>query len=144
MWQPELDVLVLDEKPFLTGEDTADSGRFFHWAYSINTSKGLYRKSEENRKELFSIGVKEDVIDSKEFKDFSNQFNSSTPISKVYELYTKTLDKPKVEKIGSMKNNNTKEEKTYYSPEDVDKLTPEDYDDPVIFKRVHDSMAKWK
>lgn len=103
-----------------------------------------YRKSEENRRELASIGVKDDVIDSKDFQEFSSQFNSNTPISRVYELYTKTLDKPKVEKIGSMKNGNSQEEKTYYSPEDVDKLTPEDYDDPVIFKRVHDSMAKWK
>ena len=103
-----------------------------------------YRKSEEERRELASIGVKDDVIDSKEFQEFSSQFTSNTPISKVYELYTKTLDKPKIEKIGSMKNGNSQEEKTYYSPEDVDKLTPEDYDNPVIFKRVHDSMAKWK
>lgn len=103
-----------------------------------------YRKSEDNRKELASIGVKDDVIDSKEFKDFATQFTQNTPISRVYELYTKTLDKPKVEKIGSMKNGNSQEEKTYYTPEEVDKLTPEDYDDPVIFKRVHDSMAKWK
>ena len=103
-----------------------------------------YRKSEESRKQLASIGVKNELIDSKEFKDFANQFNSNTPITKVYELYTKTLDKPQTEKIGSMKNGDTREEKIYYSPEDVDKLTSEELDNPVIFKRVRESMEKWK
>ena len=42
-----------------------------------------------------------------------------------------------------MKNGNTQEEKTYYSPEDVDKLTEKDLDDPIIFKRVRESMSKW-
>lgn len=102
-----------------------------------------YRQNAERNKELASIGVKEDVYGSQEFKDFANQFNSNTPITKVYELYAKTLDKPAPEKMGSMKNGNTQEEKTYYSPEDVDKLTEKDLDDPTIFKRVRESMAKW-
>ena len=103
-----------------------------------------YRQSAEKRQELSSIGVKAEVIDSKEFKDFASQFNSNTSMKKVYELYTKTLPKEPVEKIGSMKNGNTQEEKTYYTPDEVDKLTSEELDDPVIFKRVHESMQKWK
>lgn len=102
-----------------------------------------YRQNAERNKELASIGVKEEVYNGKEFKDFASQFNSNTPIKKVYELYTKTLDKPTHEKMGSMKNGNTQEEKTYYSPEDVDKLTEKDLDDPIIFKRVRESMSKW-
>ena len=102
-----------------------------------------YRQTAERNKELAGIGVKEEVYDGKEFKDFASQFNSNTPIKKVYELYTKTLDKPTHEKMGSMKNGNTQEEKTYYSPEDVDKLTEKDFDDPIIFKRVRESMSKW-
>jgi len=103
-----------------------------------------YRQVEERKQELSSIGVKADVIDSNEFKEFANQFNSNTSMKKVYELYTKTLPKEPVEKIGSMKNGNTQEEKTYYTPDEVDKLTSEELDDPVIFKRVHESMQKWK
>ena len=45
--------------------------------------------------------------------------------------------------MGSMKNGNAQEEKTYYSPEDVDKLTSEELDDPKIFERVRKSMEKW-
>lgn len=103
-----------------------------------------YRKVEGNRKELASIGVKDDVIESKDFKDFASQFNSNTPITKVYALYTKTLDKPPVEKIGSLKNGDGKEEKTFYTPDEVDKLTREQLRDPNIFKRVRESMTKWK
>lgn len=102
-----------------------------------------YRQNVERNKELASIGVKEEVYDSKEFKDFADQFTSNTPITKVYEIYAKTLDKHAPEKMGSMKNGNTQEEKTYYSPEDVDKLTSEELDDPKIFERVRKSMEKW-
>ena len=45
--------------------------------------------------------------------------------------------------MGSMKNGSHSEEKTYYSPEDVDKLTPQDFDNPVIFRNVRESMKKW-
>ena len=102
-----------------------------------------YRQVAERNKELASIGVKEEVYNSKEFKDFSDQFKSNTPIKKIYKLYEKSLDESTPEKMGSMKNGNTKEEKEYYSEDDFDKLTPEDLDNPVIFKRVHESMAKW-
>lgn len=103
-----------------------------------------YRKKIEKQKELESIGVKEEIYNSENFKKFAKLFNSKTPMSTVYEYYTKTLDQPQVEKMGSMKNKNSNEEKTYYSPDDVDKLTSKDLDDPKIFARVHESMKKWK
>lgn len=102
------------------------------------------KKFVEDKKALAKIGVKDDVIESKDFKEFTKQFNPNTPIEKVYNLYSKANDTKQVEKIGSMKNNNSKEEKNYYSPEEVDKLTSKDLDDPKIFERVRESMAKWK
>ena len=35
------------------------------------------------------------------------------------------------------------EEKTEYTPEEVDRLTEKDLDNPVIFERVRKSMLKW-
>ena len=67
----------------------------------------------------------------------------NVPITDVYKLYESTVKTSPVEPMGSMKNGNHGEEKTYYSPEDVDKLRPEDYDNPVIFQRVRDSMKRW-
>lgn len=103
-----------------------------------------HREAEGRRQELLKIGVKEDVISSKEFRDFAKQFTSETPIANVYKLYEKTLDKPHIEQIGSMTNTKPGEEKTFYTPEEVDKLTSKDLDDPKIFQRVRESMKRWK
>ena len=103
---------------------------------------GDYRKSAEVGRELSAIGVKEDVYNSQEFKTFAGMFNSSTPITDVYKLYAKTVN-PSAEPIGSMKNGGHSEEKTFYTPEDVDKLTSKDLDNPVIFQRVRESMKRW-
>lgn len=102
-----------------------------------------YRQAEESRKELRSIGVKDDVIDSESFQNFASKFNQNTPITEIYELYSKTGDKPPAAKIGSMKNGNTQEEKTYYTPDEVDRLTEKDFENPKIFAAVRASMERW-
>lgn len=102
-----------------------------------------HRQSAERGRELSAIGVPEDVYNSKEFNDFAGMFKSSTPITEVYKQYAKTV-KPNVEPIGSMKNGSHDEGKTFYTPEEVDKLTSKDLDNPVIFQRVRDSMKLWK
>jgi len=110
----------------------------------VFTKLAEYRQEEGSKKELAKIGVSSEVVDSKEFKDFASQFNQNTPISKVYELYSKTsVEKAKPEKLGSMKNGNSKEEKTFYSPDDVDKLTEKELDDPKIYEAVRKSMLTW-
>ena len=69
MWDPEKDILTTNAETFLTGNDTAASGAFFHWAYSLNTSMGLYRRSEEK-----TITVKEDIG-----KEFSFSYPKQLP-----------------------------------------------------------------
>ena len=102
-----------------------------------------HRIGAERGRELSSLGVTENVYNSKEVNDFAAKFNKDTPITEVYKLYAKTT-KPQVEPIGSMKNGSHDDGKTFYTPEEVDKLTPKDYDNPVIFQRVRDSMKLWK
>jgi hypothetical protein len=112
--------------------------------------KFLYKKlAEERRKieqtnELKSIGVSDDIITSQEFKDFKSKFNDSTSLKDVYDLYSKLQPKEEVHPIGSMKTESSKDEiKNYYSPEDFDKLTDEQLDDPRIMEAVDKSRAKW-
>lgn len=102
-----------------------------------------YRQEVEQGKALSEIGVEEAEYSSPEFKNFAKQFNATVPITDVYKLYEKAVKASNVEAIGSMKNGGHSEEKTYYSPEDVDKLSPKDYDNPVIFQRVRESMKRW-
>lgn len=45
-------------------------------------------------------------------------------------------------KVGSV-NSKTKPDKTFYTPEEVDRLTDKELDDPKIFENVMKSMTKW-
>ena len=103
-----------------------------------------YRKNAERGQELSKIGVKEDVYNSEDFQAFASKFNSNVPITEVFEMYAKQTKNANIEKIGSMKNGNHMEEKAYYTPEEVDRLTEKDYDNPEVMKRVRESMKHWK
>ena len=96
-------------------------------------------------KELAELGVKEDVLNNSDFKEFASQFNSKTSIKNVYEMYTKVNQtKPKFEKIGSMKSNVQDKVKDYYTDEEISKLTDEELDDPKIWEAVRKSMTMTK
>ena len=56
----------------------------------------------------------------------------------------KGLDtKPTPPETGSV-GNNAEPEKEYFTPEEVDKLTPKQLDDPKLMSKVMKSMTKWK
>ena len=81
---------------------------------------------QKQRKELAQIGVKEEILNNSEFKEFASQFNSKTPIKNVYEMYTKMKPQKQYEQIGSMKNNKEPSQKDYYSNEEIAKMSPEE------------------
>lgn len=96
--------------------------------------------------DLKQKGYKTDILQTKEFTDFRNQFNVNTPISKIYEIYNqingKVVEKPR--SPGSAKSTTTiKQIKDYYSPEDFDKLTDEELNNPKIMEAVDKSRLKW-
>lgn len=77
--------------------------------------------------ELKEKGIKTDVLEDKNFKDFKNKFAFNTPISDIYEMYSKLNAKP-VEKpasAGSAKNNVGKVEETF-SAERINNMTPQE------------------
>lgn len=77
-------------------------------------------------KELAELGVKEEILNDSEFKEFASQFNSKTPIKNVYEMYTKIKPQKKYEQIGSMKNIKEPVQKDYYSNEEIAKMSSEE------------------
>lgn len=106
-----------------------------------------HRQSTERGHELTKIGVTEDVYGSKEFKDFAAKFNSSTPITDVYDIYRKTQPKKEIKTMGSMKNTESGDTgvKDFYTPEEARRFTKKDYDNnPALFAAVEKSMLKWK
>lgn len=103
------------------------------------------RKEIENVKALESIGVKRETIESDDFKNFTQKFNSNTSLTDIYEMYSKLQPKEDVQPIGSMKSSSSKDDeiKEYYSPEEFDKLTKEQLDNPKIWEAVMKSRLKW-
>lgn len=77
-------------------------------------------------KELAELGVKEDILNNSDFKEFASQFNSKTPIKNVYDMYTKIKPQKKYEQIGSMKSIKEPVQKDYYSNEEIAKMSPEE------------------
>jgi len=106
-----------------------------------------HRQSAERGRELSKLGVTEDVYTSKEFSDFASKFNPSTPIADIYDIYAKTQPKKEHRTMGSMKSNVPADNglKDFYSYEEAMKFTKADFDrDPALYKRVQESMTKWK
>lgn len=101
------------------------------------------KKVLDGEKELATIGVKPEILKSKEFKDFADKFTGSKfSMKEVYELYTKeTKPKPKAKPIGSMINNNPKQEKTFISEAEYDKMTDKEIEENMGL--IRKSMLKW-
>jgi hypothetical protein len=102
------------------------------------------RKEIENVKALESIGVKRETIESEDFKKFTQKFKSDTSLTDIYEMYSKLQPKEDVQPMGSMKSLSKDDEiKEYYSPEEFDKLTKEQLNNPKIWNAVMQSRLKW-
>jgi hypothetical protein len=106
-----------------------------------------HRQSAERGMELSKIGVTEDVFNSAEFKEFASKFNLNTPVKDVYDIYRKTQPQKEIRTMGSMKSNAPADNgvKDFYSYEEAKKFTKADFDkNPELFKKVQESMTKWK
>lgn len=103
---------------------------------------GEYREKAERGNELAKIGVTEEVYNSKEFKDFARKFTKDTPITDIYDIYTKMQPKKEIRTAGSMKQSHgDKGVKDYYSPEEIERLTEDDLKDPKVWEAVRRSMT---
>jgi 3-methyladenine DNA glycosylase AlkC len=105
-----------------------------------------HRQNYERQNELSKIGVTADVYNSKEFQDFAKQFNSTTPIADIYNIYNKTQPKKDIKPMGSMTNKTSEDGtvKDFYTRDEALQFTKADFDkNPALFKAVEESMTKW-
>ena len=77
-------------------------------------------------------------------------FKTGTKISDVYKIWKKmngeedNAPKKPASTGSSQSTVPDNKEKEYYTPEEVDKLSSKDLDNPTIWKRVRESMKRWK
>ena len=97
---------------------------------------------EKKIQELKSIGVKSDLLDSKDFKEFASKFNQSTSVKDIYELYKQTHKETKtIKKIGDLTSPTPDITKTRYTDEEISRLTSEQLDDDRVWEAVRRSMT---
>lgn len=111
---------------------------------------GEYLTSKLEEKELKDSGVDTSILQDKDFKAFANNFKTGTKISDVYKMWKKMNgeeDKTPKKPASTGSSQSTvpdNKDKEYYTPEEVDKLSSKDLDNPTIWKRVRESMKRWK
>lgn len=98
-------------------------------------------KNAERVRELSKIGVTEDVYNGDDFRNFAGKFNPNTPIKDIYDIYAKTQPKKDIKSMGSMKQAPVNGAKDYYTPEEIERLTMEDLNDPKVWDAVRRSMT---
>ena len=110
---------------------------------------GKHVIAERAKAQLKEKGVNEDILSDDKFKKFASQFNTSTPITEIYNLYDKlnktTEKKTPPPSTGSVKTTGKSQEiKDYYTPEEVSKFTMQELkNNPKLMKAVEKSMAQW-
>lgn len=108
---------------------------------------GSYLKQKMREKELKESGIDSDILKDEKFKQFAKKFNSDIKLSEIFNVWAKMNgEKPqKPASTGSVRSTrSSKQEKEFYTPDEVDQLTSKDLDDPTIFARVRKSMTLWK
>ena len=106
-----------------------------------------YRKNEESKQDLKSMGVDDKDLQDKEFLEFSSHLDPEMSLKDKYNFYLKYRPKPKVENVGSMQNTNSQDNgvKNFYTKAEAEKFTRKDFDKiPGLLEAVEKSMAKWK
>ena len=97
--------------------------------------------------ELKAKGYQTDILETKEFSQFRDQFNVNTPISTIYEMYNKMNGKEvkQPSSPGSAKSNTSSNEiKEYYTPEEARQFTEEDFErNPKLMEAIEKSMLQW-
>lgn len=104
-----------------------------------------FRQKEESRRELKNKGINEDILESKEYKDFTSKLNPNMSEIEKYDMY-KQFQPKEAEVMGSMSNKFSGDSgvKDFYTRDEAMKFSREDFDkNPALFKAVEKSMLKW-
>jgi len=99
------------------------------------------RKRIEQEKDLATLGIGRDALNDEEFKQFSNKLNPSLSLKEKYEMYLQLKPKKQIDKMGSMKSGQTSKVKDFYTADEIERLTDEDLDNPLVWEAVRKSMT---
>lgn len=105
------------------------------------TRLATYRQGVEQERDLRSIGVSKEEINSQEFKDFAKKLNPNLSLKEQYEIYSAQKPKKQTKQIGSVKSGMASQVKDSYTPEEIMRMSDEDLDDDKVWEAVRRSMT---
>lgn len=113
---------------------------------------GQYMMNKKAEDDLRSKGIDINVLQDTEFKKFASKFSSTTALSEIYDMYSKINSNREAEKriappsTGSVRNTAKSIDKYRedYTPEEVEKISMDELNDPKLMRAVERSMQKWK
>ena len=91
-------------------------------------------------KTLKGLNVDTKILEDKDFIEYREQFNRNVSLEKIYEMY-KGINENKINTPGSL-SNNTKVESEFFTDEEIENLTMEDLDDPVIWEKLRKTQTR--
>ena len=105
-----------------------------------------HQQAQQRRADFLEHGITEQELESADFQALVDLCSASTPAEKICEHYRLMHPQQEIQPMGSLNNApaDTKGIKDFYTPQDVDRLTAADYNNPEVMKRVRESMLKWK
>lgn len=149
----QIELLAKDEANQIielgTEEMNAEANRLANIGYvNLNESEKIVFNTlceklerDKNKSELLKLGASEELISDDDFIKFKKQFNSNVPMETIYSLYKGSHNKQKFENPGSMKGSKEKLDKTFYTDEEINKLSLEDLDDDKVWEAARYSMT---
>lgn len=97
---------------------------------------------ESDIKALKGLNVDTSILEDKDFMEFREQFNTNVPITKIYEMFSGKKEN-KINTPGNLENN-SKAERDYFTDEEIENLSDEDFDNPEIWEKVRRSQTRNK
>ena len=104
------------------------------------------QKQEKRNQEIKENGFDADIVNSNEFKEFSEKFNEKTSLKDIYDIYSKThtTTKQKPFSAGSAKGKSVKEESEFFTVDEFNALTEEDLKDDKVYEKAMRTMTRLK
>lgn len=90
--------------------------------------------------EIKENGLDESIVNSEEFKEFSNKFNKDTSLKDIYDIFGQTRPKTKSKPFSAGSANGIKkagkEPSEIFTPEEFDALTDKDLEDDKVYAKA--------
>lgn len=96
---------------------------------------------EDDIKALKGLNIDTSILENNDFIEYRKQFNDNVPITKIYEMYSGTIQEKQINTPGSL-SNTSKTESEYFTDDEINALTDEDLDDPAIWEKLRRTQTR--